>query len=181
MKNVINIFNVLKSVVDSKVSSLNQQVLTADIASAKISQYKNSIKHLQKDIDINMYDRSTVKEDLEYIEQYENLISEHKKEVLQGNFAKRELQSAYKFYDTYRYVVNRPRIKELRRKYNVLESRLSSLEDNMFACEINMDSNQRSESVCEQAERDFAQYEAEYKEVSTRAREILKEIKELEK
>lgn len=181
MKRIIPIFGVLKSIVDSRVPNLEQQVLAADIASAKIIQYKNSIKNLQKDIDINLYDRATVKEDCEYIEQYETLITEHKKEVMQGNFANRELSEASKFYKTYKYVINKPRIAELRRKYDALEEKLSRLEDNMFACEINMDYSQRSEDICAQAERDYEQYSVQYKDVSNKLSGLIKEIKELEK
>ena len=94
---------------------------------------------------------------------------------------KEELSSAESFYKKYNEVINKPKINALQEEYAQLESKLSKLEDNMFACEINMDKLERSAEVYAQAENDLQKFDAEYNDLSLQAAKILSEIKALEK
>ena len=94
---------------------------------------------------------------------------------------KEELLYADKFYKTYKKVTNDLKIQNLKQQYEDLDTKLSVLEDRMFACEINLDETERSAEVYTQSKQDFAKFKEEYDRLFKNAMDILKEIKALEK
>lgn len=181
MKKVQDIFGILKGVVDKKVPELKQKEQKAQDADEKIAQFQRAIIDLQGYIERNRHDREEVVDAQNDISEYEDKISS-----LQGfksgiKSVKEELASAESFYKKYKEVVHKPKINALQEEYAQLESKLSKLEDNMFACEINMDKLERSAEVYAQAENDLQKFDAEYNELSLQAAKILSEIKALEK
>lgn len=71
------------------------------------------------------------------------------------------------------------KIKELKHEYILLESRQYSLEDQMFACEINMDKTCRTADVVSQASADIDFYADEYANISIQMKKIENEIRDL--
>ena len=181
MKNTQSVFGILKGLVDKKVPELNKKLETAEIADKKIKRFQNAISDLERYIEINRYDREATKEAQEDIDEYERNIG-----VLESfrkgiDKVKEELLYADKFYKTYKKVTNDLKIQNLKQQYEDLDTKLSVLEDRMFACEINLDETERSAEVYTQSKQDFAKFKEEYDRLFKNAMDILKEIKALEK
>lgn len=181
MKNVQNIFGILKGVVDKKVPTLQKKMKDAQDVDEKIIKFQRAITDLQGYMERNRHDRAEVIETQSDIAEYEDKIR-----FLQGVKAgidkiKEELSNADNFYKTYKDVVTKPKVIALKEEYERLESKLARLEDNMFSCEINMDKLERSAEVYEQSEKDLQNFEKEYDDLSLQSARILSEIKSLEK
>ena len=127
MKNVQNIFGILKGVVDKKVPELKQKKQKAQEANEKIAQFQRAIIDLQSYIERNRHDREEVMDARHDISEYEDKINS-----LQGfksgiEKVKEELSSAESFYKKYKEVVHKPKINALQEEYAQLESKLSKI------------------------------------------------------
>lgn len=170
------LFNILKTLVDRKVPSLqNQQKLGAD-ALLKINDLKANVQYLEAYNENNRYDREERIETEALIEENEKEIERLCDVIAVARKAKSELKSAAKFYKLYDGIQKNARLKELRKEYHNLDLRSDDLYDLMFSCEINADANVRSQELCEQSMNDLEYYKEEYKEVMGRMDVIMKEI-----
>lgn len=181
MDKMKGIFNILKGVVDNKVPDLKRKAAAGDSAQKKFKAACESISNIEQCIITNRIDTSYVKELEESLDEYNAKLPELKKTIDIAKSAQENLSAANSFYDTYNQVMNGQKLKELQEQYRQLDSSLLRLEDNIFACEVNMDSSQRSVAVCEQAERDFEYYNLEYNRVAKEMSLVLEEIRQLKR
>lgn len=175
----IEVFDVLKGLVDKRVPGLKQQLLRGVDARHKIVSLEFRIADLQKYITNNRYDRAEVLETEEMIAQYEQEIKDLKTAAAKSDFAHGELNASVRFYRTYKTVKNQAKLDDLRYEYNLLDDRADKLNDLMFGCEINMNETERSPEVYEQALDDMNRYHNEYVAVISRMKQITKEIQSL--
>lgn len=181
MDKMQGIFNILKVIVDNKVPDLKRKVAAGDSAQKKFKAACASISNIEQCIITNRMDKSYVKELEESLDEYNAKLPELSKTIDIAKTAQENLTAANSFYNTYNQFMNGKKLKELQEKYKQLDSILLRLEDNIFACEVNMDSSQRSIDVCEQSERDFEYYNLEYDSVVNEMSQILKEIRQLKR
>lgn len=170
------VFDILKSLVDSKVPALNKTVSEGKKAAERVSDLQKQIGSAQQYICTNRYDRADTLETMSEISDYENEISRLKPICTKANLASNELYAAKNFYKIYEDVKTDYKIEELRREYYALEDRIDRLDDLMFSCEVNMNPFERSFEICDQASRDMAKYREEYDRLMGRVHEITKEI-----
>lgn len=166
----IGVFEVLKSIMDAKVATLNVVVNTGNRAQAELPVICERIHNLQEFARTNRYDSSDVRETETEIIEYEYQLHGIQKKIARGQMAEKELVYAKDFYasyaDTCRKIQNMPAIHDLQSQCRIIEDRLSRLEDNMFACEINIDEMTRTPDVVAQSQDDLERYSREYREQS---------------
>ena len=173
------LFDILKALVDRRVPDLREQFRRGVEAQADISDLRAHICYLERHIDDNRYDREETQESKELIAENEERIEQKKSLVKAGDIAQEQLSASVDFYQTYDWVKNKSRLKQLEQEYSVLDARSDELDDLIFSCEVNIDPSSRSVEVCEQAERDMTKYQLEYKSVIQNMDRILKEINRL--
>ena len=181
MDKMQGIFNILKGVVDNKVPDLKRKVAAGDSAQKKFKSACASISNIEQCIITNRTDKSYVKELEESLDEYNAKLPELSKTIDIAKTAQENLTAANSFYNTYNQFMNGKKLKELQEQYRQLDSVLLRLEDNIFACEVNMDSSQRSIDVCQQSERDFEYYNLEYDRVVNEMSHVLEEIRLLKR
>lgn len=179
MKNVREVFGILKNIVDKKVPVLKQRVAKGVEAGKTIYTLQGYIEDVENCIRINVCDVEYTRELKKSIEDLERKIQQLNKDKEKAVIASQELKQAKEFYRTYKQVVVYPEIKRLKERYDRLDSKLFELDDKIFACEINMDPSHRSEDVCLQSENDLKYYNLEYARIMEERNNISYEINQL--
>ncbi len=181
----IGVFKVLKSIMDAKVAPLREAVNTGNRAQTELPVLCERISNLQTFIRNSRYDPSDTREAEIEITEYEYQLHGIQKKIARGQSAEKDLAYAEKFYasyaDTCRKIQNMSAIRELQSQCRIIEGRLSCLEDNMFACEINMDETVRTPDIVTQAQDDLEAYSREYREQSVCLDTLRARLAELQK
>lgn len=181
----IGVFEVLKSIMDAKVAPLREAVNTGNRAQTELPVLCERISNLQTFIRNSRYDPADVREAETEITEYEYQLHGIQKKIARGQSAEKDLVYADNFYasyaDTCRQIRNMPMVDELRRQCRALEDKLSRLEDNMFACEINLDEAARSSAVVAQSRDDLDAYSREYQEQSAQLDLLRAQLASLQK
>ena len=176
----IGVFHILKSVMDAKAKPLRRLVERGDHAAQEEVVINERISNLYTYISANRYDRETVR-DAEYdIAEYENEAAAIRQHIIRGVQAKKDMEHVKQFNRTYYGVINGGRLEQLQKAFRVIEDKITKLDDRIFACQVNMNPDERDADTVAQAEEDIAYYEEEYKNLDARRDELLKEIADLQ-
>lgn len=184
-KNVsINIFHILKGVMDSKAQKLQATVRAADDAAHEKELMSKHIAHLQMYAACNRSSDPHESYDAEaLVESYEYQMKGIGKKIERGNAARAQLKFVKKFNETYSFacgvVATKKKLEQLMAERSSLESRLSMVEKNIEACEINMTPNTYNGDVTEQASHDISGYMEEYERLSRYLRQVNEEIADI--
>lgn len=173
------IFDILKSVVDSRMSDLVYRNAHATAAKEKISSLQSQIRNLQKFAEINRYDSS--KGVTEEIVDCEYEIKELEKSASNLHFVRSELNASAKFYHIYDAVSKSVQLQKYYDEYDRLNEKADDLSELMFACDINNDPKSRSSDICNQAIADYETYTKSYDETINRINILRGKIAELQR
>lgn len=182
----IGVFHILKSVVDAKVSGLQDRVSAGKRAQTEYPILVDNIKALRQYVmNSRTFDPSEYYEAAADLDDKEMQLDGIQKRIDNGRTAERELTHVASFNQTYGAVCkkhnNASRIHELRAVADELEECMSHLEDKIWACQINMDNTSRAPYVVAQAHADAAKYHEEYNELENRMSKIKEQINQLTK
>lgn len=181
----IDVIHILKSVMDYKVKPLRAAVDAGKYAAQEEPVICERISALQHFIESSRYDRSDAMEAEQEMSDYEIQASAIRAKINRGNLAAEQLVHADKFYasyrDTCRQIEIAPQLQKLDLERAQLESRLTSLEQNMDACEINMTPNLYGGDVAEQSRVDYEHFAQEYNKTYESLQNVLRQIKSLQK
>ncbi len=181
MKKQVNVkvFDILKSLVDNQVPALKHDASRGVDAGAKISDLWGRIDSLHNYIIANRYDRADVREAESEINDYEREISDLQRAAARFNNAQSELKAAAKFYHTYNAIAKNAHIDALQREYDMLDARADKLSDLIFACQVNIDPDNRDAATCAQYSNDITGYREEYSQTIARLQQVARKIKSL--
>lgn len=138
----------------------------------KIDWLNGQIAFLERRASVDRFDREELAETDALIANYERQLEE----LLKAATAKKasKVTSKKKTAFSKRAPVE---IASLQHEYDILDERTDKLAELMFACELNMDTSERSADVSEQAARDLDYYRKEYESSMSRMRQIGESIK----
>jgi len=175
------IFDILKSVVDSRMPDLVYRNAHATAAKEKISSLQSQIRNLQKFAEINRYDSSDVKDATGKIVDCEYEIKELEKSASNLHFVRSELNASAEFYHIYDAVSKSVQLQKYYDEYARLNEKADDLSELMFACDINNDPKSRSSDICNQAIADYEMYTKSYDETIDRINILRGKIAELQR
>lgn len=181
----INIFHILKSVMDYKVRPLKTAANDGERAALEETQVRETISGLCTYITNNKrYNPRDAREAEEELNDYEEKLSKITNKINKGKKATEQLTHANKFYSAYEKVCNQfttaQKIQKLESQRNDLENRLSTLDNRIEACTINMTPNLYSEDIAEQSNRDYEYYNNEYGRIHKELLQVIADIKSLQ-
>ncbi len=181
----MDVINILKSVMDYKVKPLRAAVNAGKYAALEEPVICEHISALQHFIDNSRYDRAEAMEAERELADYEMQASGIRAKINRANEAAAQLAHADKFYASYQDTCYRieiaPQLQKLDLERAQLESRLTSLEQNMDACEINITPNLYGGDVAEQSRTDLERFSQEYDRTYESLQNVLRQIKSLQK
>lgn len=180
------VFNILKSVIESKAKPLNEQVAAGRRAKDERPILQEHIRALRQVIsNCRTFDPTERREAEEDLEDQELQLHGIQNRIVRGTQAEQELQHVHKFNELYRSAykmhINAPRIRELSDLASEIEFRMCSLEEKIWSCEINVDPTCRAPEFVSQAQHDAEKYFSQYRELEQRLFEIKNKLKELQK
>lgn len=137
----------------------------------KIDWLNGQIAFLERRASVDRFDREELAETDALIANYERQLEE----LLKAATAKK----ASKVTSKKKTAFSRASVEiaSLQHEYDILDERTDKLAELMFACELNMDTSERSADVSEQAARDLDYYRKEYESSMSRMRQIGESIK----
>ncbi len=172
-KNVnIGVFNILKSVMDVKAAKLHATIDAGRRAEQERPVLYEHISNLQQYIVCNRYDRNEVRDAELAMNDYEQQAAAINTKIDCGKQAQSELKYVDVFNNTYYAVVAEPILRNLNEQYRRIEARMDTLDECMFACEINMNPYERNASVVAQSRTDMELYQTEYNQLSEQLDDI---------
>ncbi len=181
-KDLVPVFNILRSLVDARMPGLRTQKQAGANAFAEIQHRQNCAADLRSFADrCRSYDPKEAREAEQDADEYESCIPELRRKQAAGLVAGQQMGHGIKFYRIYNDVVTGPRIRALRQEYDILSERQSSLIDKMDACLIYHHPAYRSQQLCDDMDNDLAAYIAEYDQVKQKLSELKQAISDLEK
>ncbi len=177
----IGVFHVLKSIMDNKAQTLQNDVLAGDAAEHEHQLMHEHIAHLQRYASRNYSsDPAEAREAEDLIESYEYQMKGIGKKIERGNIARKQLPIIKDFNTTYYDVCDiattAQRIKDLMARRNTLEMRLASVEKNIESCEISAMPDTYRTNVTEQAQSDLERYNAEYARLTQDLQNVNREL-----
>ena len=177
----IGVFHVLKSIMDNKARTLQNDVLAGDAAEHEHQLMQEHIAHLQRYASRNYSsDPAEAREAEDLIESYEYQMKGIGKKIERGNIARKQLPIIKDFNTTYYDVCDiattAQRIKDLLARRNTLEMRLSSVEKNIESCEITATPHTYGANVTEQAQCDLERYNVEYAKLTQDLQNVNREL-----
>ncbi len=177
------LFNVLKSVVDYKAKQIRQAISVGDRAKEEEKQVCAQIASLRQFISSNRYDPAEVKEAEADLVDYEHQAAAIRGKIVQAETIKQQndMQWVDKFNSTYRFVLIQPKIYELNQQLTEIEGNIAKIEHGIDICELNMAIGVYSDEVAQQAQVDMEKYQREYEVEAEKWRNVMRQIKELEK
>ena len=134
----------------------------------KIDWLNGQIAFLERRASVDRFDREELAETDALIANYERQLEE----LLKAATAKKASKVTSKKKTAFS-----KEIASLQHEYDILDERTDKLAELMFACELNMDTSERSADVSEQAARDLDYYRKEYESSMSRMRQIGESIK----
>ena len=176
----IGVFHILKSVMDNKAKPLDRLVDLGNRASQEEPLLTEQLDRLYEYASYNYYDRSSVRDAEDAIAEYESQLFAVRERIKRGNQAKKDLEHVKQFNKTYNAVVNGDSVAELQNARRVIEDKISKLDDRIFACQVNMNPDERDASTVAQAEMDMEYYEGEYKNLVAKRDALTTEIAKLQ-
>ena len=177
----LKVFNILKSIMDAKAKPLAHTIDAGNRAAQEEPVLNEKIANLYKYVSYNRYDREAVR-DAEYdIAEYEAEAAAVRTKVVDGARAKKDMEYVEQFNKTYNGVINGNKIKELQDARRIVEDKIAKLDSRIFACQVNMNPDERDEATVAQAERDIAYYESEYQDLVAQRATIDRHIANLQK
>ena len=178
----IGVFHILKSVMDAKAKPLKNLAAQGRRAIQEEAVINERLGNLYNYIAANRHDRETVR-DAEYdIAEYEAEAAVVRQYVMQGEQAKQELEHVERFNKTYNKVVgNDNQIAKLQDDYRNVEDRIAKLDERIFACQINMNPDERDAETVADAEHDIEYYQAEYNDMVAKRNALENQIAQLKK
>lgn len=138
----------------------------------KIDWLNGQIAFLERRASVDRFDREELAETDALIANYERQLEE----LLKAATAKKASKGTSKKKTAFSKGTS-VEIASLQHEYDILDERTDKLAELMFACELNMDTSERSADVSEQAARDLDYYRKEYESSMSRMRQIGKSIK----
>lgn len=182
----IAVFNILKSIMDAKAKTLNEQVATGRRAKDEQPILQEHIMALRQVIsNCRAFDPSERREAEEDLEDKESQFLAVRDRIACGQRAEQELANVHSFNVTYNTAcalcVNAGRIRELESQVAEIENKMDVLDEKIWACEINMDDTSRSSETVAQAHSDAAEYMAQYRDLEKNVYKIKEQIKQLKK
>lgn len=148
---------------DKKIKSLLDSKTIAEI-----SQLEESIAFLERRLVIDRMDREETRETEAYIEEYKEKIDKLIKAALNKKNVPPKLPSVSP---------SKGILANLKKEYADLDARTDDLVELMFGCELNMNPQERSPEVLEQAAKELERYRIEYNAKIARMRSISEQIK----
>ena len=181
----MNVIHILKSVMDYKVKPLRDAVDAGKRAAQEEPVICNQIGALQHFIESSRYDRAEALEAEHELADYEMQASAIREKINRGNAAAEQLQHANKFYamykETCKSVENASKLRTFIEERAELEDRITKLERNMEACEINMTPDLYNANIADQSRIDYEYYSQEYNKLYDRLQQITWAIESLQK
>ena len=138
----------------------------------KIDWLNGQIAFLERRASVDRFDREELAETDALIANYERQLEE----LLKAATAEKASKVTSKKKTAFLKGVP-VEIASLQHEYDILDERTDKLAELMFACELNMDTSERSADVSEQAARDLDYYRKEYESSMSRMRQIGESIK----
>lgn len=181
----INIFHVLKSVMDYKVRPLHTTADAGKRAMHEEALIYETLSALRTFISNNMrYNPGEAREAEAELADYESQLSAISQKVLQGKNAAEQLKHANKFYSTYKNVCRQyntaKTLQGLESQRINLENQLAELDRRIEVCEINMTPNLYNEDIAKQSNQDYMYYYKEYENASKQLQTVIADIKSLQ-
>ena len=180
----LNIFHILKSVVDKKEKDLITVVQIADDAKHEQELMQDHIKHLQTYAAMNRCSDPRDAYDAEgLVETYEYQLKGISKKIARGDKAREDLAFVPQFNKTYQFACGQAAIQqelnELMKQRAKTESQLERIEKNIETCEINQSDRVYGANVKAQAKTDIEFWNDEYARVSRELAQINQSIANL--
>lgn len=182
----IGVFHVLKSVVDFKRQTAISHIDMAKRATAEypiLCEHVTALNHYIRNC--RTFDPYEQREAELELADKEYQLQGIQSKISRGQTAKQELVHTENFYNIYHDVIKQhfvaPRIQELREHIALIEARMDTLDDKIWACETDMDSSCRASLYVEQAHSDAEKYREEYNELENRMSKIKEQIHQLTK
>lgn len=168
----INVFGVLKSIVDSKVPAQQKLVHAGDVARMKLPDLRAELDNLYKwEKREGRYGRPAYDRGDKTPDDYETEIKELNDVIDAGDVATGELKAADKFYKTYDYVLRVPEIEHLQQELYETEAWQEHWRSKMCADSSYQDDEQLSEA---------SHYEMEYNGATKRVNVLKARLAEIQ-
>lgn len=177
------LFDVLKSVVDYKAKKIKETISAGERAKEEEILICSQIASLRQFISNNRYDPTDVREAEADLVDYEQQATAIRGKIVRAKAIKQQndLQWVDKFNSTYRVVLNQPKIHELNQQLADIEWKIEKIEHGIDICELNMAVGVYSDEVAQQAQVDMEKYQRDYAVEVEKWRNVMRQIKELEK
>ncbi len=166
----INVFHILKSVMDSKAKKLSHAVSMGQAALSEKDVLHTHIANLESYISANRYDRESAREAEEEIADYEAQVRGVEEKIAAGKAAAAQMPAVISFNKTYEYAIRKSTERPLdltwlRARRDEVRDQLWRLDDAIAACEINMNARAYGQDVYDQACSDYENYCQKYNEL----------------
>ena len=167
----VNVFHILKSVMDAKAKKLNETIREGAAAEHEHEVMRKHISHLQEYASQNSrFDPSEAHDAEELIDTYEYQMKGIGKKIARANEARTQMPYVAEFDKTYAFACATARtksnIKALEAERDEIEARMDFVSKRIEACEINMTTDGYCDDVAIQARRALDGYMAEYDQLA---------------
>lgn len=166
----INVFHILKSVMDSKAKKLSHTISAGQAAQSEKDVLHTHIANLESYISANRYDRESAREAEDELADYEAQVRGVEEKIAAGKAAATQMPAVISFNRTYEYAIRKSKerpsdLTSLYARRDEVLDQLWRLDDAIAACEINMNARAYGRDVHDQACIDYESYCQKYNEL----------------
>lgn len=179
----VNVFHILKSVMDAKAKKLNDTIREGAAAEHEHELMSKHISHLQQYAGQNSrFDPSEAHDAEELIDTYEYQMKGIGKKIARGKDARKQMEHVTQFDKTYAFACataqTKRNIMTLNKEREEIEARMDFVSKCIEACEINMMTDAYSDEIATQARDALEYYMAEYDQLAKHLQDVNKSLQE---